>query len=268
MSEEHVLLRRDGAVATITLNRPEKLNALLPETIILLCELIEEVRRDHAIRSVVLRGAGKSFCGGDDLHPEDRFKYGPPELQTRLRTGYPRIVLEIMNLRKPVVAMLRGYAVGAGMDVALSCDFRIAAPDVRMAAIFVKRGLGGGCAYLLPRFVGVGKASELLFTGDFVDMEQAKELNLVTRVVPEPELEPTTYELAERLAQGPTATYGAIKNARNQGLGLDPVKGIEALVLAEVELMFFRDAREGPRSFLERREPQFTGEWIDLQYDK
>ena len=267
MSTEMILFEKNEGVGTITMNREKKLNALLPEMIVELCDVLEEARRDHAVRSIVLRGAGRSFCAGDDLHPEERFKYGNPDLQTRLKVGYPRLVTEIVQMRKPVIAMVRGYAVGAGMDLALACDFRIAAPDTKMAAIFVKRGLGGGCAYLLPRYVGFGKATELLLLGEMVEADEALRLGLVTRVVEDAALEDETYAFARKMAKGPTSAYGAIKMARNQGLGCDPVKGVEWLTLAEAELMLHKDAREGPRAYLEKREPNFTGEWIDLQYD-
>ncbi|TVR09294.1 MAG: enoyl-CoA hydratase [Salinarimonadaceae bacterium] len=256
----------DG-IATITIQRPQKLNALLPDMILVFADLIERARRDNDVRALVLKGEGTSFCAGDDLHPEDRFKYGPPDLHTRMKMGYPRLVNDLMQLRKPVVAMMRGYACGAGFDIALACDFRIAAPDTRMAAIYVRRGLGGGAAYLLPRFVGLGKATELLLLGRWIDAKEALDLHLVTKVVPDEELEAETYALAAKLAKGPTQAIGAIKNARNQGLGLDPVKGLEAQILCNVELMFHKDAREGPRAFLQKREPNFTAEWIDLQYD-
>ena len=267
MSTGTILFEKDAGVGTITLNRPEKLNALLPEMIIELSYTLEDARRDHAVRAIVLRGAGPSFCAGDDLHPEERFKYGNPDLQTRLKVGYPRLVTEILQLRKPVIAMVRGYAVGAGMDLALACDFRIAAPDTKMAAIFVKRGLGGGCSYLLPRYVGLGKATELLLLGEMVEADDALGLGLLTRVVADDGLEEETIALARKMAKGPTAAIGAIKMARNQGLGCDPVKGIEYQILCNIELMFHRDAREGPRAYLEKREANFTGEWIDLQYD-
>jgi enoyl-CoA hydratase/carnithine racemase len=256
----------DG-IATIEICRPEKLNALLPDMILVFSDLLERARRDAKVRVVVLRGKGTSFCAGDDLHPEDRFKYGPPDLHTRLKMGYPRLVNDILQLRKPVIAMMRGYACGAGFDLALACDFRIAAPDTRCAAIYVRRGLGGGATYLLPRFVGLGKATELLLLGRWIDAQEALALHLVTQVVPEEKLEAETYALAAKFAKGPTQAIGAIKNARNQGLGLDPVKGLEAQILCNVELMFHRDAREGPRAFLQKREPNFTADWIDLQYD-
>ena len=108
-------------IATISIRRADKLNALLPDMILVMSDLIERARRDSKVRSVVVKGEGKSFCAGDDLHPEDRFKYGPPDLHTRLKMGYPRLVLDLMQLRKPVVAMMRGHACGAGFDLALAC---------------------------------------------------------------------------------------------------------------------------------------------------
>jgi enoyl-CoA hydratase/carnithine racemase len=265
--EDRVLIEIEDSIATITLNRPNKLNALYPDAILRFIDLIEQVRRDSTVRAVVLRGNGRAFCSGDDLAPEDRFKYGPPDLQTRLRTGYPRIVMDLLALRKPTVAIVQGYAVGAGLDLALACDFRIVEPGTKFGAVYVQRGLGGGGAYLLPRYVGFGRATELLLRGRLVEAPEALELGLITEVTEAGAATARAYELAKSLAAGPTQAIGAIKTARNQGLGLDPVKGFEAQILANVELMFHRDAREGPRAFREKREPNFSAEWIDLQYD-
>lgn len=266
-SLQRVLLEIEDGIATVTLNRPSKLNALYPEMILRLVDVIEQVRRDNAVRVMVLRGEGRAFCSGDDLAPEDRFKYGPPDLQTRMRTGFPRAVIDMLTLRKPVVGIVQGYAVGAGLDLALACDFRFSDPGAKFGAVYVNRGLGGGSTYLLPRYVGLGRATEMLLLGRFVEMEEALRLGLVTEVAPLDQLESRAYELARKLAKGPTQAYGAIKNSRNQGLGLDPVKGFESQILANVELMFHKDAREGPRAFKEGRDPNFTAEWIDLQYD-
>lgn len=264
MTEGTVLLARQGSIATITLNRPEKLNALTEEMIAEVIVALDQVRIDRMTRAVVLRGAGRAFCAGHDVARGGRHRFGYPDLQTRKRVAYPRLVLELLELRKPVVAMVHGYAVGAGLDIALACDFRIAGDETKLGALFVKRGLGGGCAYLLPRFVGLGKATELMLLGDPIGADEALQLGLVTTVVPPAKLEQATYELAERLAKGPTASYGAIKNARNQGLGADPVKGLEWQMVANAELLLHKDAYEGPRAFAERREPVFTGEWIEL----
>ena len=267
LAAERVQLTIDGPVATITLNRPNKLNALYPEMILHFLDHIETVRRDNSVRALVVRGEGRAFCAGDDLAPEDRFKYGPPDLQTRLKTGYPRIVLDLLNLRKPVIGIVQGYAVGAGFDIALACDFRFSDPAAKYGATYVQRGLGGGATYLLPRFVGLGRSTEMLLTGRFIDMTEAAALGLVTQIVDADSLETEAYDFARRMAKSATQAIGAIKNARNQGLGLDPVKGFEAQILSNVELMFHKDARIGPRAFREKREPDFTAEWIDLQYD-
>ncbi|VTU35843.1 enoyl-CoA hydratase/isomerase family protein [Variovorax sp. PBL-E5] len=266
-SLERVRLDIDGPIATVTLDRPHKLNALYPEMILRLVDVIEQIRRDNTVRVMVLRGEGRAFCAGDDLAPEDRFKYGPPDLQSRMRTGFPRAVLDMLTLRKPVVGIVQGYAVGAGLDLALACDFRLCDPETKFGAVYVTRGLGGGSTYLLPRYVGLGRATEMLLLGRFIEMEEAERLGLVSEVVAKDKLEERAFELAHKLAKGPTQAYGAIKNARNQGLGLDPVKGFEAQVLANVELMFHKDARIGPRAFKEGKVPEFTAEWIDLQYD-
>ncbi len=264
-----ILYEKKNGIATFTMDRPKKRNALIPSMIIVLIDYLEEARRDHEVRAIVLRGAGGNFCAGDDLHhsKEERFEFGQPDLHTRLRTGYPRLVIDIMTMRKPVVAMVEGYAYGGGFDLALACDFRMVGQGAKFAAAYIKRGMGGGCAYLLPKYLGLGRATEFLLLGETIHMDEALRLGLVTKVFPEDELEAKTYEFAAKLAKGPTAAIGAIKNARNQGLACDPVKGIEHQILCNVELMFHQDAREGPRAFLEKRAPEFTGDWIDLQYD-
>ena len=157
--------------------------------ILRLVDVIEEVRRNNAVRVMVLRGEGRAFCAGDDLAPEDRFKYGPPDLQTRMRTGFPRAVMDMLTLRKPVVGIVQGYAVGAGLDLALACDFRFCDPEAKFGAVYVTRGLGGGSTYLLPRYVGLGRATEMLLLGRFIEMEEAQRLGLVTEVVAKDQLE-------------------------------------------------------------------------------
>src|SRR5688572_24341378 len=183
-SSERVRLEVDDGLAIVTLDRANKLNALYPEMILRLVDVIEQVRRDPKARAMVLRGEGRAFCAGDDLAPEDRFKYGPPDLQTRMRTGFPRAVLDMLTLRKPIVGIVQGYAVGAGLDLALACDFRFSDPQTKYGAVYVTRGLGGGSTYLLPKYVGLGRATELLLLGRYIEMEEAQRLGLVSEVVP------------------------------------------------------------------------------------
>ena len=263
-----IRLERTAAVATISLARPDKLNALNDAMIAGLVDAIEEVRADHTVRAVILRGDGRAFCSGDDILRAGRHARGHPDLQTRKHASYPRVVLDLLELRKPVVGAIHGYAIGAGFDIALACDFRIAAEGTQLGATFVQRGLGGGGAYLLPRYVGFGRATEMLLLGEMFDARRALELGLLTSVVAAADLGRSATELAERLARGPTAAYGAIKNARDQGLGADPVKGLEWQMVANAELLLHKDAYEGPRAFKEKRDPVFTGEWIDLPDEK
>lgn len=260
-----IIVSAKGSITTITINRPERLNAINTQTACELMEAIEDCRVDRTVRAIILTGAGRAFCSGDDLkrEPGEGRTAGPPDIYSALKRGYPGVVRALLEIRKPVIAAVRGYAVGAGFDISLACDFRIVAEGTQFAAIYVKRGLGGGCAYLLPRYVGLGRATEILFLGDFIDAQQALEWGLVTKVVPMDKLDAAVDELATRLANGPTGSYALIKTARNQGLGADPVKGLEYQVYANRELALLKDAKEGPAAFREKREPHYTGEYID-----
>ena len=259
-----IIVSRENGITTITLNRPERLNPVNTQTACELMEALEECRVDRTVRAIVLKGAGRAFCSGDDMkrEPEELPNAGPPDIYTPLKKGYPGVVKTLLELRKPIIARVHGYAVGAGFDISLACDFRIVAEGTKFAAIYVKRGLGGGCSYLLPRYVGLGRATELLLLGDFIEAEKALEWGLVNKVVPMDKLDAEVYELANRLANGPSGSYALIKTARNQGLGADPVKGLEYQVYANRELTLLKDAIEGPRAFREKREPRYTGEYI------
>ncbi|MBI2886237.1 MAG: enoyl-CoA hydratase/isomerase family protein [Chloroflexi bacterium] len=254
--------KRPNGVAVITLNRPERLNAINRAVVRDVTSALEECRTDHAVRSIVLRGAGRAFCAGDDIRGDPNQRWAPPDIQERLRTGYLKIMQELFSLRKPTVAQIHGYACGAGLDISLACDFRIMASDARIAAIFVKRGLGGGCCYLLPRYVGLGKATEMLLLGEWMEAEEAQRWGIAYRVVPAQQLAETVEEFADRLAQGPTRSYALIKTARNQGLGADFLRGFEYQAYANGELILSEDAKEGPAAFREKRQPSFTGRWV------
>ena len=141
MTADLILYEKKDGIATITMDRPKKKNSLIPSMIIDMIDALERARQDHAVRAIVLRGGGGTFCAGDDLHHsyEERFEFGQPDLHTRLRTGYPRLIIDIMTLRKPVVAMVQGYAYGGGFDIALACDFRFAAKSAKFAAAYQAR---------------------------------------------------------------------------------------------------------------------------------
>ncbi len=259
------LLSREGAVATITLHRPERLNAFTPTMEDDLRAVIAEVRADAAVRAVVLTGAGRAFCSGADVNAWDaRLREGgAPSVVDRWRQNEQRhaMPLGLHELDKPVIAAVNGAAVGMGMDIALACDLRLCAESARFAMLYIKRGLvpDEGGAWFLPRLVGLAKAYELIFTGDFVPGPEAERIGLVNRCVPDAELAGAAHELAERIAAGPPIALAMAKRAIRDGLGL-PLRGhFDAIGYYMSVLNNTEDVAEGMRAFVERRAPAFRG---------
>jgi enoyl-CoA hydratase/carnithine racemase len=252
-----------AAVATLTLDRPEKLNALTFEVYRELSEVFRALAERASVRAVVITGAGKAFCTGGDV---DEI-IGP--LLARDAAGlleFTRMTCELVRARrelpKPIVASLNGTVAGAGAAIAVAADLRIASEAARIAFLFVKVGLAGadmGVAQLLPRIVGLGRASELLMLGEFVEAAEAARIGLYNRVVPAAQLEAATRELARRLAQGPAEGLAATKRAllHEHSMSLDQALDEEARIQAE--LMRRPDFQEGFRAFVERRAPRFPG---------
>ncbi|MGG1677207.1 enoyl-CoA hydratase/isomerase family protein [Neobacillus sp. NRS-1170] len=219
-----ILFQKEGNIAVISLNRPEVMNAFTHEMIKQWADALEEYRKDDSIDVVVLTGAGKKgFCTGVDLKDLD---LGQPNALVRkndLWEGVHRIALTLENLDKPMICAVNGTAVGAGMDMALMCDIRFASENARFSEGYIKVGLvpGDGGAYYLPRIVGMAKALELLWTGDFVHAQEAKELGIVNQVYSPEELLPKTMEFAERLAKSPKIALRMIKRAAYQSANID-----------------------------------------------
>lgn len=251
----------DG-VAWITLNRPERLNALTFEVYRELTDAFAALRNEEEARVVVLTGAGRAFCSGGDV----RDIIG--ELQGRDAEGlleFTRMTCELVRniraLRKPVIASLNGTTAGAGACIALASDLRIASEEARIAFLFVKVGLSGadmGAAHLLPRYVGLAKATELLYTGDFISAEEALRCGLYNRVVPAAELERETRSLAIRLASGPSFALAMTKEMLNRELGIDLDTALEWEAQAQAVCMQHPDYEEAYRAFTEKREPRFN----------
>ena len=253
---------RDG-IATITLNRPDRLNAFTLEMIDLWVEALQDARENDAVRVVVVTGAGRAFCSGGDV---GNMASGSREAMTGLQHKQwlevvHRVPLTLETLDKPVIAALNGAAAGAGLDMALMCDLRFAAEGARFSEAYVKVGLipGDGGTYFLPRLVGPARALELLWTGDFVDAREAERIGLVNRVVPPDQLMPTTYEFAGRLASGPTVAIRTIKRAVYQGLRTDLRAHLDLISSHMAFIRQTEDHREGARAFVEKRPPQFKG---------
>jgi len=253
---------RDG-VARITLNRPERLNALTFEVYRELTDAFAALQTEDSVRVVVITGAGRAFCSGGDVRDIIGELQGrDAEELLEFTRGTCELVRNMRALRKPVIASLNGTTAGAGACIALASDLRIASAEARIAFLFVKVGLSGadmGAAHLLPRVVGLSKATELLYTGDFIEADEALAIGLYNRVVPAAELEAETRALAERLARGPAFALAVTKEmlARESDVSLDAALELEAQ--AQAICMQHPDYREAYEAFVEKREPKFDG---------
>jgi len=248
-------------VATITLNRPERLNALTFEVYRELTDTFSALRGETSVRTVVITGAGKAFCSGGDVHDiiGELFKRDMEGLLEFTRMTC-ELVRNIRALRKPVIASLNGTTAGAGACIALASDIRIASEEARIAFLFVKVGLSGadmGAAWLLPRVVGLAKATELLYTGDFITAREAERLGLYNRVVPEEQLAATTRDFAERLAQGPAFAIGKTKELLDREADMNLEAALETEAQAQAICMQHPDYREAYDAFVAKRAPKF-----------
>src|SRR5918911_1442864 len=251
---------REG-VAYLTLNRPERLNALTFEVYRELTDTFSALREESAVRAVVITGAGQAFCSGGDVLDIIG------ELQGRDAEGlleFTRMTCELVRniraLRKPVIASLNGTTAGAGACIALASDIRVASVDAKIAFLFVRVGLAGadmGAAFLLPRVVGLSKAAELLYTGDFVDAREAERIGLYNRVVPESELSNVTEELATRLARGPAFAMAMTKEMLNREMDVSLDTALEWEAQVQATCMQHPDYREAYEAFVAKREPKF-----------
>lgn len=248
-------------IATITLNRPERLNAITFEVYHELTNFFGRLRDEKDVRVVVITGAGRAFCSGGDVIDIIG------ELQGRDVEGlleFTRLTCELIaNMRalpKPIIASLNGTVAGAGACIALASDIRIAAEEAKIAFIFVKVGLAGtdmGATYLLPRMVGMAKATELLMTGEFVSAQEAQTIGLYNRVVPRDQLETVTREFAEQLARGPALGLAKTKEMLNREMHMGFESALEAEAAAQALCMQTPDFQEAHAAFLEKRTAKF-----------
>jgi 2-(1,2-epoxy-1,2-dihydrophenyl)acetyl-CoA isomerase len=269
MDFEQILYEKSDGVATITLNRPERMNAFTPQMIAEWAQALTDARLDGDVRVVVLTGAGRGFCAGADLRGDSGIAEvaradRPPAAADRrnwLRDTVHAVPREVAVLDKPYIAAVNGAAVGAGMDMCSMCDLRIASEDARFAMSYVKVGLvpGDGGCYYLPRIVGLTKALELIWSGDAFDAQEALRIGYVSQVVPAGELMAVTQEYAQRLARGPAVAMQLAKRLVYRGFDQTVNEALEAAGHAMAIVQTTEDAREGPRAFAEKREPQFQG---------
>ncbi len=259
---DELLFEKSGAIATITLNRPEKLNAFHNAMLADWAAALAECQADDAIAAVVLTGAGRAFCSGGDLGTMGDVGGNPAlYIGDYLRNHVHPVARAVNALQKPYLGAVNGVATGAGMDMALMTDVRYAARSARFAESYIKVGLipGDGGAFLLPRLVGLTKALELLWTGDFVDAEEAERLGIVSKVVDDDRLLEEVYAFADRLAAGPRVAIRLMKQVVYNSLRSDFLGALD-LVTGPMGVAFnSEDHREAVRAFAEKRPANFQG---------
>lgn len=263
LSPKHFRFDLDHGVGTITLDRPARLNSLTFDSYLELGEFFPALEASPAVRAVVITGAGNAFCSGGDRHDIiaklfERDMQGLLEF-TRI-TG--KLIRAIRAVRRPVIAAVNGAAVGAGAVIALASDLRIVSDDARFGFVFPRVGLCGadmGAAYLLPRVVGLGRASELLFTGELIDAPEALRIGLANRVVPKTEVLPAATQWARRLSEGPAFAHAMTKQMLESEHGMTLDEAIEAEAQAQAICMAHPDFREAFDALVAKRPPRFRG---------
>jgi enoyl-CoA hydratase/carnithine racemase len=261
MNEEELRYSVDGGIATLTLNRPDKLNAFTQAMIDRWVWSLGEAQRDPAVSVVVVTGSGRAFCAGGDVGRMGEGQPTPLEHKARLWENIHRVPKTLETVDKPVIAMVNGLAVGAGMGMALMCDLRVASDAARFSTGYVNVGLvpGDGDAFFLPRLVGAARALELLWTGDFVEAAEAERLGIVNHVVPAARLAEETYALARRVAAGPQVAIRLTKRLVYQSLRLDLRTHLDLVSSHMAVVRDTEDHQEGVRAFKEKRRPEFKG---------
>ena len=262
-SSPPVLESREGAVLTLTINRPDRLNALDTALATALVRALQSASEDAAVRAIVLTGAGRGFCSGGDLEllRDARARNAAGELQALLHAG-AEIVLTMGQIPKPVIAAVNGPASGAGMNLALACDIRIASDRATFAQSFARVGLvpDFGGTWLLPRLVGPGRAAELFMTADTLNAEEAQRMGIVDHVVPHDSLAQETAAMAARFAAAPPLAVRAIKQILHGSHVEEVRRALEEEEKFQAECFRSEDCAEGLSAFFEKRAPNFRGQ--------
>ena len=248
-------------VATITLNRPDRLNALTFEVYAELRDAFRALDTEPGVRAIVLTGAGRAFCSGGDVEDIIGALFARDQAGLREFTRMTcDLILNIRRVSRPVIAALNGTVAGAGAVIAAACDLRVAAESAKIAFLFVRVGLSGadmGASWLLPRLVGLGRATELLMSGDFIDAKRAYDIGLYQRVVAQEQVLPEAVALAEKLARGPSPALAVTKRALDLEATLNLEKALRFEADAQAELMEHPNFREAYEAFGAKREPKF-----------
>lgn len=267
MVYKSIILEKSDGIATVTLNRPDKLNSLNHMILQEMVKAIDDVRENDEIKVLVITGAGRAFCSGADLTSEI---YGTDPKQPGINrpfrlepfVSFGTVMKRLRNFHKPIIAAVNGVVAGGGLSMVCLCDIRIASEQAKFSAIFVKRALVADCGttYTLPRLVGIQKALELMWTGDMIDAKEAERIGLVSKVVPHDQLMATVRELATKIANGPSVAIELMKKIVYEGFEANNFAASLAYEGWAQEMCFLTDdIKEATNAFLEKREPKFTG---------
>ena len=261
-----IILEQENDIGIVTLNRPERFNAINQKMSEELISLIESLNEDKKTRALIITGAGQAFCSGGDFSKKSQLEWAS-ELSTgeTFMSGYretvPKIMCGLQALNVPTIAALNGLAVGLGCDLALACDIRIACEHTKLAAIWIKRGLipAAGGFWMLPRIVGVGRAAEIIFSGRFVEAEEGERIGLFNKVVPSPSLRSEAIALTQSFTENPPIGLKFAKMMLYRGLSLDFRSGIELAGAVQAVAHTTEDHAEAINAWREKRKPLFKG---------
>ena len=249
-------------IATITLNRPERMNAFTSEMVDAWADALTRSQADDDVAVIIVTGAGKAFCSGGDIRGMgERQDRTPLQRKSELAAHVHRIPLALESVDKPVIAAVNGAATGAGMDLALQCDLRFAAAGARFGETYVRVGLvpGAGGTWFLPRLVGTAKALELFWTGDLIDAAEAERIGIVNKVVPDADLIAHVRGVAAKIANGPPLSVRFIKRAVYQGQRIDLRTSLDLISSHYAVVSSSADHKEAVQAYLDKRKPKFEG---------
>jgi enoyl-CoA hydratase/carnithine racemase len=259
---EHLRYETADGIATITLNRPERMNAFTWDMVDAWAAALSEAQRDDGVSVIIVTGAGKAFCSGGDIQGMgERKERTPLQRKHELAGHVHRIPLALESIDKPVIAAVNGAATGAGLDLALQCDLRYAAESARLGETYIRVGLvpGAGGTWFLPRLVGTAKALELFWTGELISAQEAERIGMVNKVLPDDQLLPQVRDLAARIARAPQLSVRFIKRAVYQGTRIDLRTSLDLISSHYAVVSSSDDHKEAVQAYIEKRKPTFTG---------
>ena len=255
-----MILEKREKVATITLNNPERLNAMSPQQLVDLIDVFSDIADDGEIGAAIITGSGRAFLAGGDVEKDIKplSKMSPVDFNAYMHQA-DTLYRSMGDMEQPVIAAINGFAVGAGLDLAMCCDIRIASEAAKMGVFFVKMGLVPEAgAYLMPRLIGLGRAKLLSFTGDLINGKEAERIGLVEKVVPADQLMPTALEMANKFANGPRC-IGMMKKQLNEAMGMSFETALDYAIRLQYQCVHTEDHKEAADAFLEKRKPVFKG---------